>query len=344
MAAVRISKHESQPQQHLLPLRMIIIVAICIILAFMGGVAGSYMYQTYQTKTYAQETGDKVSKVTHAYLNTYLNDGEEIVADAKTDVIAQPIDTQKIAQEAAALVATELINNNIRGVATDEELKVVDLKLQDMLSSYNLSEDELKTITDAVAATIKADMYVENTNNDSVKLLQTSMNAQIKALETQITEQQQLINQLQAQLANVKDGRDGIDGTNGVDGRDGRDGSNGTSGKDGRNGKDGRDGVDGVDGKDGINGSNGKDGRNGVDGKNGSSSYTHIKYAAQDPTLDPTTTLYDEPSPSTVYIGIATTNTSAAPMNSQVYTWSRYKDLSITAQQDDDGVTTLIIQ
>lgn len=68
---------------------------------------------------------------------------------------------------------------------------------------------------------------------------------------------------IEARLAEVRDGKDGVDGRDGADGADGRDGANGIDGKDGADGAAGRDGIDGANGKDGLDGAAGADGKDG---------------------------------------------------------------------------------
>lgn len=60
--------------------------------------------------------------------------------------------------------------------------------------------------------------------------------------------------------------------------------------------------------------------KQGKSGTSGSSSYTHIRYSAQ----ADGTGFVSTPTASTVYVGIAVTNSSSAPTAKGSYTWSRY--------------------
>lgn len=114
----------------------------------------------------------------------------------------------------------------------------------------------------------------------------------------------------------------------------------GKDGKDGKDGADGRDGIDavGTTGSQGTQGIAGLDGRAGVNGVNGSSEYTYIRYSA---TADGSQ-MTAVPTSATKYMGVCVTTATSAPTDASSYTWSQYKDLSIT-YETTDGVTTLII-
>ena len=68
-------------------------------------------------------------------------------------------------------------------------------------------------------------------------------------------------------------------------------------------------------------------------GDNGSSSYTHIRYSANADGTDFVST----PSASTLYVGIAVTNSSTAPTAKGSYTWSKY-----VGDDGEDAITMTI--
>ena len=68
-------------------------------------------------------------------------------------------------------------------------------------------------------------------------------------------------------------------------------------------------------------------------GDNGSSSYTHIRYSANADGTDFVTT----PTASTLYVGIAVTNSSTAPTAKGSYTWSKY-----VGDDGEDAITMTI--
>lgn len=65
-------------------------------------------------------------------------------------------------------------------------------------------------------------------------------------------------------------------------------------------------------------------GANGTNGTDGTSSYTWIKYSADNVTTDQGAPMYDSPAADRVYIGIAKTTTNSAPSTKGSYTWSKY--------------------
>ncbi len=90
----------------------------------------------------------------------------------------------------------------------------------------------------------------------------------------------------------------------------------------------GANGINGTDGKDGINGTNGKDG---INGKDGQTYYTWIKYSDN----ANGSYMYDTPTASTQYIGIATNKTSQTEStNANDYIWSKFRGDDGVAGQD----------
>ena len=76
-------------------------------------------------------------------------------------------------------------------------------------------------------------------------------------------------------------------------------------------------------------------GANGTNGTNGKSSYTWIKYSADNNITAQGATMYDSPAADRVYIGIAKTTTNSAPTAKSAYTWSKY--IGKDGQNGDPG-------
>lgn len=84
-------------------------------------------------------------------------------------------------------------------------------------------------------------------------------------------------------------------------------------------------------------------GETGKTGETGKSVYMHIKYADEDPSTNPATSIKDYPDETTKYMGVYSDTNPVASSVASAYRWTQYKDLSITAVKED-GVTTLIIK
>ncbi|AOZ97821.1 collagen-like domain-containing protein [Butyrivibrio hungatei] len=128
-----------------------------------------------------------------------------------------------------------------------------------------------------------------------------------------------------------------------LNGKDGRDGKDGEKGERGSEGQRGATGAQGSAGQTGSQGATGATGAQGAAGKDGVTYYTYIRYASEDPSVYSNAKMSADPSSDTKYMGIATSASTSAPAKASDYTWSQYKDLSVTATTDADGVTTLVI-
>lgn len=118
----------------------------------------------------------------------------------------------------------------------------------------------------------------------------------------------------------------------------------GETGKTGATGATGKTGATGAAGSAGAKGATGEKGATGSKGEQGKSVYMHIKYAEEDPSQNASAALKDTPDESTKYMGVYSDTNVTASSSAAQYTWTQYKDLSITASEDSSGVTTLIIK
>lgn len=179
-----------------------------------------------------------------------------------------------------------------------------------------------------------------NKSDDTKEVIKEDTKEVDKANEVQdkeISSLQQKIDDIKSQLMD----KSSLKGDKGEKGEAGATGQAGVQGTAGAQGPQGMTGAIGPQGNAGVQGAKGE---TGATGKDGASSYTYIRYAAQDPAMYPSTELLIEPTAETKYMGVATSSSAAAPSRSSDYAWSQYKDLSITAVEDADGVTTLVIQ
>ena len=70
-----------------------------------------------------------------------------------------------------------------------------------------------------------------------------------------------------------------------------------------------------------ITGAKGQDGSPGTPGAPGTNSYTHIRYSVN----SDGTNFVENPTSTTIYIGVYTGTSSTAPTNKTLYKWSKYK-------------------
>ena len=104
--------------------------------------------------------------------------------------------------------------------------------------------------------------------------------------------------------------------------------------------------MKGADGTNGTNGAKGDQGVRGTDGADGTPRYTWIKYS----NYSDGTSLYDTPTASTLYIGIATNKTSITESSTKTdYKWSLFRGANGTngakgdkGDKGNDGVTPYI--
>lgn len=92
-------------------------------------------------------------------------------------------------------------------------------------------------------------------------------------------------------------------------------------------------GDKGDQGEQGLRGLQGPQGEQGIAGKDGTSTYFYIKYS-ENSSGDP---MYDAPTDKTMYMGVASTTSDAAPISYSAYTW--FKTQGNDGEQGIQGAT-----
>ena len=140
-------------------------------------------------------------------------------------------------------------------------------------------------------------------------------------------------------------GEKGVKGDKGETGTKGATGAKGETGATGATGAAGQQGIQGERGQQGIQGEKGIKGEKGDVGRTGNNAYVHIKYSDTNPTgkTASQSKMKDSPDQSTKWMGMYSDEHQTASDDPADYTWTQYKDLSITSVEEN-GVTTLIIK
>ncbi|ADL35993.1 hypothetical protein bpr_II053 (plasmid) [Butyrivibrio proteoclasticus B316] len=185
-----------------------IMLAAALALGSVGGAAGSMAYhnlseksaETAMAKDRVQDTQEEIQTITRQYIEDYL--AQDTVS--QSGIIVADSAPKEIAERAAEIVTANLINGSYEGIVSDAEIKELETKLTKMVKSYNLTDEQTKTLSKSVAAIIEADLDSKNTKADGTTALSQAAQNNIKALEDRITAVEKDVAELKNTVATIK--------------------------------------------------------------------------------------------------------------------------------------------
>ena len=187
------------------------ILIIC--LSVLGGYGGEKLYDLNTTvkeqKIVADRKREEIQNNTKSILKNYSGS----VTDSTTKEIVNQKDASKIAEQAANLVSTKLINNSISGLATKEEVQALEKKISDMFSSYELSDSQKEDLSKTVTSIIELDLNSLSKDSNAHTALSDAARKNIEDLQTKATSLQSQIDEINNKLSSITTETNKLQGT-----------------------------------------------------------------------------------------------------------------------------------
>ena len=186
--------------------RKYIFVVIIIVFSSLGGYFGSVVCNL-RSMAYAEqkEAREHIQVITKNHVEDYLSESS-VQTGTVRETIFKEADVDAVAKKAAKIVTDKLINNAIEGVATDAEVEILEGRIKDMFSKYEIPEEQKKDLVKSVAAIIESDLDKLNKNPNAETALSAAADKNIRDLKTKVANLQTRVDGIDRTLAELKTG------------------------------------------------------------------------------------------------------------------------------------------
>ncbi len=193
-------------KRHSAIISRIIIICLCTLSGYCGGRAHTFSTTAKEQKIIVDDKREDIQNATEEFLKTYS--AKSNTSEAKS--VLNEKNVTEIAEKTATFVSTKLINNSISGLATKEEVDVLEKKVSDMFSSYELSDSQKEDLSKAITAIIESDLDGLAKDSNVQTSLSESANKNIEALESKATSLQKEIDEINNRISEVSSGTNKI--------------------------------------------------------------------------------------------------------------------------------------
>ncbi len=175
---------------------------MCVLGGYFGSIVCNLRAMAYAEQKEARE---HIQVITKNHVEDYLSESS-VQTGAVRETIFKEADVDAVAKKAAKIVTDKLINNAIEGVATDAEVEILEGRIKDMFSKYEIPEEQKKDLVKSVAAIIESDLDKLNKNPNAETALSAAADKNIRDLKTKVADLQARVDGIDKTLAELKAG------------------------------------------------------------------------------------------------------------------------------------------